>query len=409
MMTTGTNISIGGGDGIRILNSNIYGCVSAGIYVQRGLNVDIKNNLIYDNGGQAIQLNPHNADLIVENVEITGNAIYDNGDNIERGGIAVINSAVFDTTYVNNVLIANNLIWGGAQDGILIGQSSPVGRIGGVAVYNNTIYSNDRYGILVVENADGFTDPIIRNNISYNNVSGNIGGAGSYTASNNIVADPSFVSITPTDDTFLTVDVPTAGYDTNPPVDLDYLGESRGSISPNIGAYENGTLTGNIYYLSPTGSDSTGDGSYDNPWFSPAKARKSTGAIAPGDTVVFKDGTYNYTPVLFALGYSADDSGVPGSPIVYRAENIGGAIIKFNCAGSGSAGAGIWFHYQSGASYITIDGLTVLNAGETFRIDDDHIILKNVKASANDEWPPNLESSTCPDLSASFFQKSIMA
>ncbi|EKE15932.1 MAG: hypothetical protein ACD_11C00073G0003, partial [uncultured bacterium] len=62
-MTTGTNISIAGGDDIRILNSDIYGCVSAGIYVQRGLNIYIKNNLIYDNGGQAIQLNPHNADL----------------------------------------------------------------------------------------------------------------------------------------------------------------------------------------------------------------------------------------------------------------------------------------------------------------------------------------------------------
>ena len=46
------------------------------------------------------------------------------------------------------------------------------------------------------------------------------------------------------------------------------------------------------YYLAPTGSDDTGDGSFDNPWFT---LEKAWAVIAAGDTVYMRGGTYEYT------------------------------------------------------------------------------------------------------------------
>jgi len=48
------------------------------------------------------------------------------------------------------------------------------------------------------------------------------------------------------------------------------------------------------YFISPSGSDATGDGSYDNPWWTLNKVW-STGAFGAGDTVYCRNGTYNWT------------------------------------------------------------------------------------------------------------------
>ncbi|MDR2477115.1 MAG: right-handed parallel beta-helix repeat-containing protein [Treponema sp.] len=47
-----------------------------------------------------------------------------------------------------------------------------------------------------------------------------------------------------------------------------------------------------VYFLSPTGNDTTGDGSFANPWFSLTKAQD---AVNPGDTVYLRAGTYKIT------------------------------------------------------------------------------------------------------------------
>jgi hypothetical protein len=51
-------------------------------------------------------------------------------------------------------------------------------------------------------------------------------------------------------------------------------------------------VTGNIYYLSPNGNDSTGDGSINNPWLT---LRKAYLAVKAGDTIYMRGGDYNYT------------------------------------------------------------------------------------------------------------------
>lgn len=52
------------------------------------------------------------------------------------------------------------------------------------------------------------------------------------------------------------------------------------------------STTGKIYYLSPTGSDQSGNGSITRPWFTLSKAWT---VLQPGDTVYLRGGTYVYT------------------------------------------------------------------------------------------------------------------
>lgn len=92
-------------------------------------------------------------------------------------------------------------------------------------------------------------------------------------------------------------------------------------------------------YISPSGSDTTGDGSYANPWKTPKKiSRYDSGAVNPGagDAVMILSGTYTETStcsdandcVLF-LGYSdgtAEDPiwilGYPGTKPVFQGEFV---------------------------------------------------------------------------------------
>ena len=45
------------------------------------------------------------------------------------------------------------------------------------------------------------------------------------------------------------------------------------------------------YYLSPSGSDGSGDGSYNNAWRTFSHANS---AMSGGDTLIYKNGVYNY-------------------------------------------------------------------------------------------------------------------
>ena len=49
----------------------------------------------------------------------------------------------------------------------------------------------------------------------------------------------------------------------------------------------------NVRYISPTGNDTTGDGSIGNPWFTVTHA-SSSGRLSAGDTLFVRGGTYDY-------------------------------------------------------------------------------------------------------------------
>ena len=81
-----------------------------------------------------------------------------------------------------------------------------------------------------------------------------------------------------------------------------------------------------VRYVNPTGSD-TGDGSAGHPW---ATIWHADSVVAPGDTVVVLDGTYNGDITLTS-------SGTSGRPITYVAQHKWKAKLVGNTSGAGTA------------------------------------------------------------------------
>ena len=266
-----TNISGAGGDNLKIYNCEVYGSRSAGIYIQSGDNVSIKNNLIHDNEGQGLQVNPHDSNKSVSNIEIIGNAIYDNGSGIfgdssaskTRGNVIVINQPS-DGSGVSGATIANNLIWNATKSGMQIGDGSGNSRLSSVTIYNNTIYISGWYGIDVYDNEQNSNYITIKNNIVLNGTSGNLHGTSGYTLAANLTTNPSFVSTNEANDNFLKLSSDSnnaidQGYDLiSEGITEDYFGNSRPKRSGyDIGAHEYG-LEGpanlkitNVTYIAP--------------------------------------------------------------------------------------------------------------------------------------------------------------
>jgi hypothetical protein len=94
-----------------------------------------------------------------------------------------------------------------------------------------------------------------------------------------------------------------------------------------VTALEGGSAgTGKTYYVAPTGSDSN-DGSLAAPF---ATIQRASRAVAAGDTVIVRDGSYRGDVVLNA-------SGTPGHPITYIAEDKWKAKLVGTSTGDGSS------------------------------------------------------------------------
>jgi hypothetical protein len=100
-----------------------------------------------------------------------------------------------------------------------------------------------------------------------------------------------------------------------------------------------------VYYVAPAGSDA-GPGTAGQPW---ATFGKAWTVLAPGDTLIAKDGVY-------AQALAPAVSGAAGSPITIKAENDGKAVID-----GGGTRYGI---SVNGRSHLVIEGFRVQNPGE---------------------------------------------
>jgi hypothetical protein len=142
------------------------------------------------------------------------------------------------------------------------------------------------------------------------------------------------------------------------------------------------TIFAATYYLSPTGSDTNGNGSEAKPWFSPAKAKKSKGTIQPGDTVIFKNGTYSYNGYTCLLGYNEDDAGTEASPITYKAETRGQVILDFGCDYG-------WRLDDNTSANIILDGFTIVRTKHGIRLKDENQTVRYINVTATQTWPPD--------------------
>jgi len=126
------------------------------------------------------------------------------------------------------------------------------------------------------------------------------------------------------------------------------------------------------YYVSTTGSDTTGDGSSGNPW---ATIQKGVDTIANGDTIIVTNGNY--------AGFRVRYSGASGAVKTVKAQNALGAVIT-------SAGTlcttPSFIEVKndtpaSGESYWVVDGFETTgsaNYGVEMQYGD-HVTIKNTK------------------------------
>jgi hypothetical protein len=116
-------------------------------------------------------------------------------------------------------------------------------------------------------------------------------------------------------------------------------------------------FTGNVYYLSPTGNDATGNGSIGSPWFT---LKKAWTVISAGDIIYMRGGIYQYDTQQYLTGKNGTNSNFIS--ILAFPDEIP-VITRHNSNWTFTSGsrAGIWlegdyFHWKG----ITVTGFTQL-------------------------------------------------
>ncbi len=232
-----------GGTGLKVYNCKLHGSTDGhNVYIRGHTNFEFKNNISYGApGGSGIQINPHDSGYDVVDAVISGNALHDN-----LYGVTILSGTGSDGE-LDGLDVYNNLIWDTSSQAIkFTGGANYAGIITGVEVYNNTLYGDvlNQHG----DTVDRPATTTFRNNILTGTVT-HATDCKFVAESNNLesYAINNFESVTDTDANFLQLKSSATGaigqgYDTNPPVTVDYFGTSRPASALDIGANE---YTGN--------------------------------------------------------------------------------------------------------------------------------------------------------------------
>ena len=113
------------------------------------------------------------------------------------------------------------------------------------------------------------------------------------------------------------------------------------------------------YYISPTGSNTFGDGTRENPWFEFENVFGLT-TVQSGDEIVWLDGVYHYGDDKQSVYGRYFD---PNNPLIVRADNPGGAILEAagDPVGGNSNSEGFAVLSSRG---VVVDGLEVRHSGD---------------------------------------------
>ncbi|MCP4706350.1 MAG: right-handed parallel beta-helix repeat-containing protein, partial [candidate division Zixibacteria bacterium] len=240
-------------------------------------------------------------------------------------------------------------------------------------IYNNTIYETSSTAVYPVSSVK--TTRII-NNIMVSMPEGIWAASGTIAAHNNmwlvsspynggvtdsaggLSVDPQFTDTTTGDFSLqsgsLCID---AGMD---------IGHPFEGSSPDMGAIEYTPPTVNVYWVSPSGSDSNDGLDSTSAWATIDNGDQKS-LLAPGDTINILSGTY-FTSTYIDLV----QSGTALMPIVYQNFSDGNVIVDIG----GVATSIIWLQ----GNHIVIDGLELINSGHYgIYIDGDSSIIKNCR------------------------------
>lgn len=119
-----------------------------------------------------------------------------------------------------------------------------------------------------------------------------------------------------------------------------------------------------VWYASPDGKDSAG--SYSQPWGVAFAVSRANSLLKPGDTVIFKAGTYDVPTTNNVLVF--EKPGLPGAKITYKSENPWGFSID----------GGV--QLPTTVSNIILHGIRVFSSNTTNRVNTDYNL-----------YPPGIE------------------
>lgn len=242
------------------------------LYVQQNIFYNIGNTVTaYGGGGTYTDSVIHTH--TISDIYIDNNVFIGYRDCLPVQGIMLFDAGNTSNYYIRNNVI-ENFIWS-VRDGYYYGET--------VTIDNLKIQNNDFYDQITTNT------PYFQHTTPTN-----------YIYTNNIFNNPLFIS---------SVDFHLQSGSTLIDAGIDVGLPYKGS-APDIGCYEYDTnfLTGSTYYLSPSGNDTTGDGTIENPWFS---LNKAWTVIYSGCTVYLRGGTYEIDDIQYLI----DVDGVSGSTI----------------------------------------------------------------------------------------------
>lgn len=243
------------GNNIQIMNCKFHGSQPSpgvlgayyGIYFSKGNNVIIEGNEIFDNNGGGIHVFPGPiANAIIRNNIIRNNNSVSNNTAAKSSvpGILIFQNISYNngTAIINGVNIYNNLVYSNCV-------SKPIGTCGGIQVsngasnvkiWNNTVYGQNGYGILVSAGSDGPPiNTVVQNNIVFGNSTFQIMNTSlSSVINTNLTTNPLFKNPLAGDFRLLNNSPAINKGVTLPLVPADILGVKRPQGGYDIGAFE---------------------------------------------------------------------------------------------------------------------------------------------------------------------------
>jgi hypothetical protein len=240
----------------------------------------IKNNFSENNG----------AGLYIDNSNLilARSFIIENSSNNSGGGLLINNS----TCKFENCLITDNQISSVNGSAINSNNSS-------IEIVNNTIANNNNEKELLLNT----THFVCKNSIIWDSIDADPDWVaitysdviGEWSGEGNINISPKFVS--DSSDYHLSDSSYCIGMGTNA---IDFATDIEGNLRPNpadsyvdMGAYENSRRApineGNIYYITISGNEINGNGSFDRPF---SKIQSGVDNASAGDTILISPGTY---------------------------------------------------------------------------------------------------------------------
>lgn len=361
-------------------NNCFYNMSSSGFWFRGNYVQDhIYNNTFYNVSGTAI--NAQTGNLVGSSPIVKNNIFVNCGVAMNADGVSTVinsNNLVYGgtvTTGVNageNTLSSDPMFVDAAAGDFTIADTSPAVNNGvdvGLA-YNGTAPDMGAYETSVVQSLTGKIIGRVTvkdTGVPMEGIKISLVGNATYSATSD--SEGYYTMIAPVGSATVTAES-TAKF-TVTTADQAVTVPSGEAVTANF----EGTFNGATYYVAPGGDDAN-DGSEANPWATIWNG-DSKGLLKPGDTVVLKAGTYEYSDTINFSHRLINCDGTKYFPITYKAEPGAVLVNTYDNTANHEDTYGLYIS----AAYTVIDGLEITGSTQLIVFDHkaSHSVIKNCK------------------------------